>query len=115
YKDVRLRTINMLAEEFPGVPIGLSDHSTGVFTALGAVSLGARVIEKHFTGSRSWEGPDQQVSIEPHELKDLVDGARAIHESMQASGKEVLNPEREVQKMARESIVTTKDIEAGEA
>jgi Sialic acid synthase len=114
YKDVRLKTLDVFAKEFPGIPIGLSDHSQGVFTALGAVALGARIIEKHFTGSRQWEGPDQQVSIEPAELKELTQGARAIHAGLQGSGKDVLSDEVPVQKMARESIVTIADINPGD-
>jgi sialic acid synthase SpsE len=114
YHDVRLRAIGLLRAEFPGLPIGLSDHSRGVYTALAAVALGARVIEKHFTGSRSWPGPDQQVSIEPSELADLTSGVRAVHESLQVGGKQVLPAEVEVQAMARESVIAIADIAAGE-
>jgi sialic acid synthase SpsE len=114
YKDVRLRAIHLLRDFLPGTPIGLSDHSMGVYTALGAVPLGVRVIEKHFTGSRSWEGPDQKSSIEPHELRDLVAGVHAIHEALQVSHKDILEAERGVQKMARESVVTVADVATGE-
>lgn len=114
YRDVRLNVMEQLRRRFPGIPIGLSDHSTGVYTALGATALGARVLEKHFTISRQWEGPDQSASIEPSELAEMVKGSRAIHEALQVSDKQILEEEKGVQKMARESIVTLADIQPGE-
>src|SRR5947199_4041176 len=64
YKDVKLGAIPLLQQRF-GVPVGLSDHSMGIYTALGAVAKGACMLEKHFTISRGWPGPDQGMSIEP--------------------------------------------------
>ena len=60
---------------FRHVPVGLSDHSMNIWTCLGAVALGASILEKHFTISRSWPGPDTGISIEPGELKDLIEGS----------------------------------------
>jgi sialic acid synthase SpsE len=114
YRDVRLRAIGLMRERYPKIPIGISDHSINIYTSLAAVALGVRVIEKHFTGSRTWEGPDQQVSIEPQELADLVAGSRAIHEAMQVTDKSVIPGEEEVQRMARESVVSLQDIRRGE-
>ncbi len=67
-----------LAGRFPGMPVGLSDHSMNIWTCLGAVALGASILEKHFTISRAWPGPDTGISIEPDELKDLIEGTRAV-------------------------------------
>ena len=60
------------------VPVGLSDHSIGIYTSLAAVALGAAIIEKHFVSDRSWSGPDVPISLEPEELRQLVSGTRAI-------------------------------------
>lgn len=111
YEDVHLGVIGLYRERF-GVPVGLSDHSPGVYTALGAVALGASLLEKHFTLDRRWPGPDQQASIEPPELRELVRGARAIKAALGGT-KAVLAEEVPVQRMARESVVTLVDIPAG--
>jgi len=71
YDKVMLGAIPELIREF-GLPVGLSDHSIGIYTSLGAVALGACALEKHFTISRSWPGPDTPISIEPDELEDLA-------------------------------------------
>ena len=77
YEHIRLGAIQQLKAEF-GLPVGLSDHSIGIYTCLGAVALGASVLEKHFTVSRDWPGPDVPLSIEPDELAELIKGSRAI-------------------------------------
>jgi N-acetylneuraminate synthase len=112
YKDVKLGAIPMLRERF-GVPVGLSDHSIGIYTALGAVAKGACLLEKHFTISRSWPGPDQGLSIEPHELRELVEGADAIYQAL-GSDKAIIEHERPVIGFARASVVVIKRISAGE-
>ena len=63
------------------VPIGLSDHTNSIYTSLGAIALGARIIEKHFTLDKKSVGPDHASSIEPQELKQLVEGANAIFDA----------------------------------
>lgn len=108
YKDINLKVIEKLKKAFD-LPVGLSDHSIGIYTALGAIALGANIIEKHFTISREWPGPDQKASIEPPELIELVKGARAIYEAL-GSEKRVIKGERDVQRMARESVIAIKDI-----
>ena len=75
YEEMNLRTIPHLAQTF-GVPVGVSDHTLGGVASLAAVVLGACVIEKHFTLSRSLAGPDSAFSLEPQEFKALVDGVR---------------------------------------
>lgn len=112
HKDIRLLGIRQLRERF-GLLVGQSDHSVGIATCLGAVALGAVVIEKHFTLSRSWPGPDQAASIEPEELKRLVVESKQIWEAMQERGL-ALDGEIPVQQMARHSIVTLATIHRGE-
>jgi sialic acid synthase SpsE len=114
YEKVRLGAITELQREFPGVPIGLSDHSLGIWTSLGAVALGACVIEKHFTISRNWPGPDTKISIEPQELKDLVEGSKAIWLARGGS-KNVLAEEKPVIDFAYATVVSIRPIKKGEA
>ncbi len=75
--QVHLRKIRTLAQRY-GCPIGLSDHSLGIHAALGAVSLGAAFVEKHFTLDRGLPGPDQGMSCDVRELRDLVRGVREL-------------------------------------
>ncbi len=95
------------------IPVGLSDHTDSIYTSLGAVALGACIIEKHFTLNKKARGPDHASSIEPHELKQLVEGANAIFEARNEK-KKIHKKEFEIIKWARESVVTTKDIKKGE-
>jgi len=114
YAKVRLGGVEHLAREFPGTPVGLSDHSMGIWTCLGAVALGASVLEKHFTISRSWPGPDTGISIEPDELRDLVAGSRAVWEA-RGGAKTVLPDEQPVIDFAYATVVTIAPVRAGEA
>lgn len=113
YDKVKLGAIKHLKENFPNAIVGLSDHSVGNYTCLGAAALGASILEKHFTSDKNWPGPDIMVSIDPKELKDLVVGSKAIHE---ASGgiKEVLSDEQDIINFAYACVVTIKRIKRGE-
>ena len=113
YDKVSLGAITELREAFAGVPIGLSDHSMNVWTCLGAVALGASLLEKHFTISRSWPGPDTGISIEPQELKDLIEGSRAIWQARGGS-KTILPEEQPVIDFAYATVVSIAPIKAGE-
>ncbi len=113
YDKVRLSAITELKEKFPKIPIGLSDHSFGNYTCFGAVSLGASILEKHFTSDKNWPGPDIPISIDPKELRDLIIGSKAIFESLKGK-KEFLDEEKPVADFAFSSIVTIRDIERGE-
>ncbi|MDZ4855641.1 MAG: N-acetylneuraminate synthase family protein [Nitrospirota bacterium] len=112
YADVKLGAIQVLRERF-GLPVGLSDHSIGIYTALGAVAKGACVLEKHFTISRQLPGPDQGLSLEPGELRELVKGADAIYQAL-GSEKTILGQERPVMGFARASVVVIKPVAAGD-
>jgi sialic acid synthase SpsE len=112
YTQVRLGAIPQLREAF-GLPVGLSDHSMGIYTCLGAVALGASALEKHFTVSRSWPGPDVPISIEPQELAELIKGSRAVWEARGGS-KTILREEKPVIDFAYASVVTLKPLRAGE-
>jgi len=113
YNKVRLGAVTQLQQTFPAVPVGLSDHSMGIWTCLGAVGLGACLLEKHFTISRAWPGPDTGISIEPHELADLIKGSRAIWEARGGS-KTILPEEQPVIDFAYATVVSIAPIKAGE-
>jgi len=113
YDKVRLGAISELLASIPGVPIGLSDHSLNIWTCLGAVSLGASIVEKHFTVSRDWPGPDTGISIEPNELHDLIEGTRAVWMA-RGGQKTVLSEEQPVIDFAYATVVTTESVKAGD-
>ena len=113
YEKVRLGAITDLMQAFPGMPIGLSDHSMNIWTCLGAVALGASLLEKHFTISRSWPGPDTGISIEPDELHDLIEGSQAVWLA-RGGRKDILPEERPVIDFAYATVVSIAPIKAGE-
>jgi len=113
YSKVRLGALAQLAARFPRAVLGLSDHSLGIYTCLGAVSLGARLLEKHFTSDKSWPGPDVPISITPEELRELVVGARAVYEAL-GGVKDVLPEEQPTIDFAYASVVTTRMVRRGE-
>ena len=113
YTNVRLGAIEDLKNNFQNYPIGLSDHSMGIETCLGAVALGACILEKHFTISRDWPGPDTGISIEPEELKNLISGSIKVWEA-RGGKKTILPEEKQVIDFAYASIVSIKPIKVGD-
>lgn len=111
--DVNLRAMNTIKREF-GVPVGYSDHTSGLEVSLAAVALGASLIEKHFTLSRSLPGPDHKASLEPGELKQLVEGIRNVSMALGSELKQPSESERKNINVARKSIVAAKAIKKGE-
>ena len=111
---MRLGAVTHLKDEFPDLEIGLSDHSLGISVALGSVAVGANIVEKHFTKSRQWPGPDNPFSIEPNELKNLVDWSKEIWKA-RGGKKDILDDEKPVIDFAYACVVAIKDINKGEA
>jgi N-acetylneuraminate synthase len=111
YPHVQLGCIPWLQQKYE-VPVGFSDHTLGSVMAFAAVAGGANLFEKHFTASRSLPGPDQQGSMEPAELAELVKGIRAIEQARGAT-KAIQPGEQEVRNMALHSVVSIRDIAAG--
>jgi sialic acid synthase SpsE len=111
FPHVQLGCIGWLQQKY-GVPVGFSDHTLGNVMAFAAVATGANLFEKHFTASRSLPGPDQQGSMEPVELAELVSGIRAIEQARGAT-KAIQPGEQEVRNMALHSVVSIRDIAAG--
>ena len=93
--------------------IGLSDHSLGIATSLGSVSLGASIIEKHFTLNTKWSGPDNIISITPNILKRLITESKSIWESLEEDFS-VLKEEKPVINFAYASVVAIKEIKKNE-
>ena len=112
YENVNLGVIDKMRETF-NVPVGLSDHCKGNYACFGAVAKGACMIEKHFTLSRRLPGIDQNSSIEPEELKDLVNGVKAIYAAL-GSKKELNEEAKKVRNGFSESVVTIKPMKKGE-
>ncbi|MBI3021808.1 MAG: N-acetylneuraminate synthase [Candidatus Omnitrophica bacterium] len=110
--DANLRAMHTMAEAF-NVPVGYSDHTPGVDVALAAVALGACVIEKHFTLDRALPGPDHRASLEPNELRQLVEGIRRVEAALGHGRKEPAQREAPTAAVARKSLVAARDIPAG--
>ncbi len=111
YEHVQLGCITWLQDLY-GVPVGFSDHTLGSFMAFAAAANGANIFEKHFTTSRALPGPDQQGSMEPRELAELVRGIRAIEQARGAT-KTIQPGEQDVRNMAQHSVVSVRDVAAG--
>ena len=112
-QDVNLLAMQTIATEI-GVKTGYSDHTLGIEISIAAVALGATVIEKHFTLNRNMEGPDHKASIEPNELKTMVDAIRNVEKALGSSEKKVSASEIENRNIVRKSIVAAKHIIKGE-
>jgi N-acetylneuraminate synthase len=113
YEKVRLGGLEDLQRAFPDALVGLSDHSLGNYTCFAAVALGARILEKHFTSDKTWPGPDVPISIDPRELKELIDGSRAIFKAL-GGHKEILREEQPTIDFAYACVVAIRDIARGE-
>lgn len=113
YEDVNLKAMQTLRDRF-GVAVGYSDHTRGIEVPIAAVALGATVIEKHFTLDCNLPGPDHKASLEPEELKKMVDSIRNIEKAIGTGEKHVTASEQPNIIVARKSIVAAVDIKAGE-
>ena len=113
YDKVRLGAMRSLAEAFPDAEVGLSDHSPSIYPCLGAIALGASIVERHFTSDKSWPGADIAVSMDPGELAQLIEGSRAIH-AAGGGTKTVLDEEQPTIDFAYASVVAIADIAPGE-
>ena len=112
--DVNLRAMQNIRNAF-GVAVGYSDHTKGIEIAIAAVAMGATIIEKHFTLDRSLPGPDHLASLEPGELKDMVDSIRNVERAMGDGIKRPSPSEEKNKAIARKSLVARRAIRTGEA
>jgi pseudaminic acid synthase len=111
-EEMNLRTIPEMVRRFE-VPVGLSDHTIGIAAAVAAVALGACIVEKHLTLSRSTPGPDSAFSLEPREFKAMVDAVRTAENAL---GKVQfgLSAKEEASRVFRRSLFVVEDVKEGE-
>jgi len=112
-ETVNLKAMDTLQDAFK-VTIGYSDHTDGIAISLAAAARGARIIEKHFTLDKNMEGPDHKASLDPQELKALVDGIRAIELSLGDGVKRIQEVEKATQLVVKKGIYAKLDLKAGE-
>ncbi|WP_297121740.1 N-acetylneuraminate synthase [uncultured Enterobacter sp.] len=113
FNEINLRVLDTLEHAF-NLPMGYSDHSEGIIIPIAAVARGATVIEKHFTLDKTMDGPDHKASLNPDELKNMVDGIRQIELALGCSLKSPTISEIKNKVIARKSIVASTQIKAGE-
>lgn len=113
YEEVNLRAMLTMKEAFK-LPVGYSDHTIGIEVPIAAVALGAKVIEKHFTLDKNMEGPDHKASLEPYELKMMVNSIRNIELAMGDGIKRCNKSEENTKSVARKSIVANRNINKDE-
>ncbi len=112
FKDVNLNAMQTIGREI-AVPIGYSDHTLGIAVSTAAVALGATVIEKHFTIDKRMSGPDHSASLNPDELKAMVDSIRAVEQCMGSANKAPTATELPIRALVRRSVTLLRDLEAG--
>jgi N-acetylneuraminate synthase len=114
FKYIQLNVLNTFRSMFPNMVLGLSDHTPGHATVLGAIALGARVIEKHFTDDNDREGPDHKFSMNPKSWRDMVDRSRELESALGNGIKKVEDNEKETVILQRRSLRTTRELKAGD-
>lgn len=112
-EDVNLRAMQTIADAFK-IDVGYSDHTLGIEVDIAAVAMGAKVIEKHFTLDKTMDGPDHKASLEPEELKAMVQAIRNIEKAVGTGIKKPSNSESKNIDIVRKSIVANRDIKKGE-
>jgi N,N'-diacetyllegionaminate synthase len=112
-RDVNLRAMLTIRDAF-GISVGYSDHTLGIEVPIAAVALGARVVEKHFTLSRTLPGPDHKSSLEPDELRNMVAATRNIEQALGDGIKRPSVSEAKNISVVRKSLVAARAIRAGE-
>jgi len=114
FKHIHLRVLNTYRAMYPRLVLGLSDHTPGHATVLGAVALGARAIEKHFTDDNSREGPDHPFSMTPASWREMVERTRELELALGSSEKQVAGNELETVVVQRRCLRAGRDIQQGE-
>jgi N-acetylneuraminate synthase len=105
--------IQSYALRYPGMLLGLSDHTPGHATVLGAIALGARVVEKHFTDDNNRSGPDHIFSMNPRTWRDMVDRSRELEAALGSSTKVVEDNERDTVVLQQRCLRLVKELPAG--
>ena len=111
---IHLNVLNTYREQFPEAILGLSDHTHGDVTVLGAVAMGARVVEKHFTDDVTHEGPDHHFSMTPTTWSDMVERTRELEAALGSGDKVIADNEQETVVIQRRGLRFARDMAAGE-
>ena len=114
FKYIQLNVLKSYAQLFPNAILGLSDHTLGHTTVLGAVALGAKVIEKHFTDNNDLNGPDHKFSMNPSSWKEMVDRTRELEYALGTSIKKIEDNEKETAILQRRCLRASRDIQKGD-
>lgn len=114
FKYINLNVLKTYREKYPNVVLGLSDHTFGHSTVLGALALGARVFEKHFTDDNSRSGPDHKFSMNPKTWRDMVNAANELYMAMGDGVKRVEDNERDTVNLQRRAFYFTRDMKTGD-
>lgn len=114
YNYINLNVLKTYALLFPDLVLGLSDHTHGHATVLGAVALGARVIEKHFTDDNNREGPDHAFAMNPASWREMVDRTRELERALGSAEKVITGNEKETSIIQRRCLRAAREIKAGE-
>lgn len=113
FTDVNLKAMLTMRDEL-GVKVGYSDHTMGIEIPIAAVAMGAQIIEKHFTLDKTMDGPDHKASLEPHELKAMINAIRNVENALGTGVKEPSESEQRNIGIVRKSIVAKYAIKKGE-
>jgi N-acetylneuraminate synthase len=114
FQNIALNVLRSYAREFPDTILGLSDHTPSHSTVLGAVALGARAIEKHFTDDITRRGPDHAFSVDPSSWREMVDRSRELEAALGTEEKRVMENERETVLLQRRAVRTVRAVRVGE-
>ncbi|MEJ2013790.1 MAG: N-acetylneuraminate synthase family protein [Anaerolineales bacterium] len=114
FKHIHLRVLQTFRAMYPDLVLGLSDHTPGHATVLGAVAFGARAVEKHFTDDNSRVGPDHPFSMTPSSWRDMVDRTRELEAAFGSPNKKVAGNEQETVVLQRRCLRAARDLKAGE-
>jgi sialic acid synthase SpsE len=110
---IQLRVLNTLEKMYPSAVLGLSDHTPGLSTALGAVALGGRIIEKHFTDDNNRDGPDHRFAMNPISWREMVNATRELERALGRGIKQIEDNEKETVTIQRRSLRSAKDLALG--
>jgi sialic acid synthase SpsE len=114
FDHIHLNVLSTYSAMYPDLVLGLSDHTTGHATVLGAVALGARVIEKHFTDENSRQGPDHSFAMNPATWREMVDRTRELERALGSPNKQVAANEQDTVIVQRRCLRAARDIASGE-
>ena len=114
FKHIALNVLKTYSAAFPELVLGLSDHTPGHATVLGAVALGARAVEKHFTDDKDRDGPDHKFSMSPADWSEMVERTRELQAALGPDEKRVMENEKETVVLQRRAVRANKALRIGD-